>query len=100
MKKNPYNVQSISFSSEDLLVKAKQRAASFRISLSNYICQLVQNDLDDAHDVVIRARPESAVAHFAANDRPANSAPPSADAVDSYAKSIGKHRRKKTPPPK
>jgi len=54
--KNPYHVTGISFPNPKLLAAAKERAKEFGISLSNYICNLVKNDLDDKSHVV-RARP-------------------------------------------
>lgn len=89
-RKNPYNVQGISFESEHLLNDAKKRAKSFGISLSNYICQLVKNDLDDQSQIV-RARPEgekSPARHpFGLNEREKNAAePPPEDPVSSKTK--------------
>jgi len=56
-KKNPYNVQGVSFESKELLEAAKKRAQSFGLSFSQYMCQLAKNDLDDRPANIVRARP-------------------------------------------
>jgi hypothetical protein len=86
--KNPYNVQGVSFESEKLLEEAKARAKSFGLSFSNYICQLVKNDLDDAEAVIVRTRPERHDIRL--NDAPTGSAGVSPAAHDAAANALAK----------
>lgn len=53
---NPYNVQGISFESEDFLKEAKDRAESLGLSLSAYVCAVVRNDLASPGEIRLRPR--------------------------------------------
>lgn len=56
-KRNRYNVQGISWQSEDLLNQAKGRAKRLHISLSNYVSRLVRKDLEAGGPMILQEGP-------------------------------------------
>lgn len=52
-----YKPQSISWRPAELLEEAKERAESLGLSLSKYVCMLVEKDLEAGGDMVLKERP-------------------------------------------